>query len=309
MYTSRDIALVIPTYNRPEILRRFLESLSNQTARPAEVVVVSAGQSVTQVIAAFSHNLEIVHAHVDIGGQVMQRNLGISVVPTERRLIACFDDDIVLLPDAIAEVLEFLNRTPSKYSGVAFNMINEVPFRRNQVTELLRLQPSSAGKVSRGGWNTSIAAPSEDLDCDWLPGGATIWNAEILRKFPNEPVKTRWAIGEDLKYSYSLPDSLRFGVASQAKVLHRHIGRALPPIRNLRRGVTFALWRNQFARTQPALSASICFYETFFRSLLGVATGMLRPANWSSSLPYSVGMFFGALASLGRSKSSSPYGS
>ena len=96
-----DIAVVIPAYNRPEMLLRAVESVLSQTTPPKEFVVVDDGSGV---------NLSVVHARVEAAGHrflsgpnsgvAHARNRGIHA--TKSDWIAFLDSDDYWLPEKLA---------------------------------------------------------------------------------------------------------------------------------------------------------------------------------------------------------------
>ena len=106
-----DIAVVIPAYNRPEMLLRAVESVLSQTTPPKEFVVVDDGSGV---------NLSVVHARVEAAGHrflsgpnsgvAHARNRGIHA--TKSDWIAFLDSDDYWLPEKLACQSQYLANNP-----------------------------------------------------------------------------------------------------------------------------------------------------------------------------------------------------
>ena len=60
-----------------------------------------------------------------------------------------------------------------------------------------------------------------DTNVNWLLGGATAWSRDILDKYQH-PVdfKTRWAVCEDLMFSYPLSKTHKLAVVHDAVAYH-----------------------------------------------------------------------------------------
>lgn len=99
-----SIAVVIPTYSRPDDLARCLEALAEQTRAPDEIiVVVRAGDSLTiERSRRQAQRLALDVVTVDRPGQVAALNVGLSRVRSD--LVAFTDDDCRPHPEWIARL-------------------------------------------------------------------------------------------------------------------------------------------------------------------------------------------------------------
>jgi len=87
------ISVITPTYNRPDFLARALLTLTDQTCRDFEVVVVNdAGVGLEPVLARVAEKLEITYVrHGKNRDRAAARNTGLAVA--RGRFIAYLDDD------------------------------------------------------------------------------------------------------------------------------------------------------------------------------------------------------------------------
>jgi glycosyltransferase involved in cell wall biosynthesis len=114
-----DLSVVIPTYRRPALLRRCLESLDAQTLPRAqfEVVVVDdgSGDESTDVLAAYADR---VRAYVQPrnGGPAAARNRGIREATGDR--VVFLDDDVAAAPDLLATHLDLHRAADDPLLGV-----------------------------------------------------------------------------------------------------------------------------------------------------------------------------------------------
>jgi glycosyltransferase involved in cell wall biosynthesis len=86
------IAVIIPTYNRPDSLKSCLESLELQTLSPSlwEVIVVNdGGCDVAKMVSDFGENFRSVRQ--ENAGPAKARNLGVSIAKSQ--IITFLDDD------------------------------------------------------------------------------------------------------------------------------------------------------------------------------------------------------------------------
>jgi glycosyltransferase involved in cell wall biosynthesis len=112
------VSVIIPTFNRRELLRRCLNHLSSQTYRSFEVCVVNdGGAQVADVITPFRDRLSITLIEQPVNqGSVACRNVGLRA--TQGEFVAFCDDDDVLLPNHLTTVLQRLADADLAYSDV-----------------------------------------------------------------------------------------------------------------------------------------------------------------------------------------------
>jgi len=221
------LGLVIPTRNNPKKLESTLAGLATQQAGNLRIVVVSSGESVSQTIALFESHLKIDHVHSDRPGQIYQRNIGIAKLQREgARYIGFWDDDVVPLPNCLLSITKFIEEKTAEGLvdfGVGLNITNELALNDAPFSNLQRLLGrvgSRPGQVTVTGMNSSIAQLSSNINTEWLGGGYTIWSANILKLYPQKPMNTLHAAGEDLIYSYPTGKVFPLFVCADAKVIH-----------------------------------------------------------------------------------------
>ncbi|MCS6329547.1 MAG: glycosyltransferase [Nitrospira sp.] len=104
------VSVIVPTYNRPQLLRVALESLHRQRYQDFEVIVVNDGSTpVESVIADLNQQGRITLVNHDRNrGLAASRNTGLRIA--QGTYVAYLDDDDRLLPDHLGTLVEFLER-------------------------------------------------------------------------------------------------------------------------------------------------------------------------------------------------------
>ncbi len=103
-------SVIIPTYNRLEVLKRAVESVNNQTYEDYELIVVDDGSD--DGTEAYLKELEIHHlrAGETPRGVSFARNLGVECSSGE--WLAFLDSDDEWLPDKLERQLTFIEKNP-----------------------------------------------------------------------------------------------------------------------------------------------------------------------------------------------------
>jgi len=104
-FTSVKVSIIIPTFNRRDLLFYCLKSLSNQTfpGDNFEVLVIDDGstEDISSLIKEFNQNLSIRYFRQDKKGQASAENLGIKHAAGE--IILFLDNDMISTPVLVEE--------------------------------------------------------------------------------------------------------------------------------------------------------------------------------------------------------------
>ncbi len=105
------VSVIVPTYNRPEMLKRAVESVLSQTYPSIEIVVVNdAGDDAEHIIRALNTRSDIFYIrHAANRGLAAARNTGIRAA--HGKYIAYLDDDDIYYPDHIERLVTSLTST------------------------------------------------------------------------------------------------------------------------------------------------------------------------------------------------------
>ena len=259
-------------------MRNLLDSICSQAVRPSSIIVVDYGGNSELVAQNFAKKLPLTYVSSPVGGQIYQRNLGISLVKSSHRLIGFLDDDLVLEADALGQMIDFWNESLLDKGGVGFNIINCPPFRFSPFLRPVFLSSPEPGNVLISGYNTSIQHIPTSTRVQWLGGGYTVWSSSILSDNSQEELKTRWAIGEDLRFSYPIGLSFPLYINASAKVRHEHVYDQAPGLsvyyyRGKKSVISIYYFVNLY-RTKFSITA--CFWMLFAKFSLRLISGTLK---------------------------------
>lgn len=105
------VSVIVPTYNRPDMLGECLDSLNGQTYSSLEVLVVNdGGQDVEEIISNLDRAKNVRYIrHATNRGLAAARNSGIRAA--KGKYIAYLDDDDIYYPDHIETLVEYLEKS------------------------------------------------------------------------------------------------------------------------------------------------------------------------------------------------------
>ena len=259
--TGRQLAIITPTKGRHKQLSAMLEKLSLQTVKPGQIIIADGGRDAGNVVAVYQGFLPVHWLDCPNPGQVIQRNLALTYLEDEIRAVLYLDDDIQLEPDAIENLLEFWNSKPREPAGVSLNLTNMPQQPDNFYRHLFFMATDKKGRVHKSGYNTPIVGLNESIESQWLIGGATCWRRDILRNFRNQEIPSRWAITEDLMFSYPVHKAgENLFVCASAKGAHIDDTPTETFKAGIFRGNSAVLWRYLFVIAHAELSSPMFFW-------------------------------------------------
>ena len=249
--------ILIATRNRPEQLAALLESLTTSTVQPNQVVIISSGDQIANVILKFTNRFPIKHLHIEGKGQIRQKMIGIKLLLPNLEWVAFLDDDLLLKIDALQNIFKtILNHPDSKeLIGVGF-ADSDRALTSNKPTfeifyKIFGISTSRKGAVLRNGQNNSYMSLNSITQTSWL-NGAAMWRKEIAESYGIPFLDASYSICEDLIFSYpqSKKGILIFDLSSQFSYQNF----ANTPQTGLEFFSALTYWRMYFVLTNSELS-------------------------------------------------------
>ena len=202
------IAILIPTRNRPFHITNLLQSVTESTQKPEEIIVISSGNDISNEIARFSNLLPISHRHIEGRGQILQKKIGIQMISDQIDWVLFLDDDLLLQRESLQTLTATLDNLKNEYIGVGLNLVVDLKKQRTDNGGYFRKARSlinlyAPGQISRGGQNINYMQSKVCLETKWL-NGASAWRAQVAKLY-NAPLLTgKYAVYEDVLFSTSM---------------------------------------------------------------------------------------------------------
>ena len=201
--------LLITTLNRPDELRRCLASVIDQRVLPDEVVIVDASSRPppTPLLEELLSKGIRVAPLTAAPGRTGQLNVGIRAAGGD--LIIIVDDDVILEPPFIGDIVEAFQTGEPRLAAVQGTMLNDIlrpwPARALRCIFMQsRHTRRSPGRMLSSGYYTLPVAPTHAVEIEVLRLTACAFRADVLREFLLDESLPGYALKEDIDLSYRI---------------------------------------------------------------------------------------------------------
>ena len=150
-----DISIVIPTYNRCELLKRAINSVLDQTINVREIIIVDNGSTDNTYEMISSLFPEITYIYEKRKGVSIARNVGIK--NCRSTWIAFLDSDDAWEPQKLEKQLFFSNNSNKKYRLIH---TNEIWYKNNKFQNQLKKHEKSGGDIFQKSLQLCCISPS-----------------------------------------------------------------------------------------------------------------------------------------------------
>lgn len=225
------ISVIIPTMNRPESLKRTLDSLMRQTRLPDEIVVVDQSTNNQSKIAVSETKLGHVEKPVSFKYVVQEekslvraRNRGLEAA--EGDILSFLDDDVELFGDYLEKVGRRFEEDPA-LAGLSGNvLIAAVPvgFKWRLRKSLMRIFCLSGfdGRLTVSGFGYPIYEREIDrpLEVELLVGCNMHYRRALIGDERFDEWFTGYGFREDVDFSYRISRRGRLLMVPEARLYH-----------------------------------------------------------------------------------------
>jgi len=304
------VSVIIPTHNRPESLRRTVDSLLAQSSLPDEIIVVNDGSEdipadMGEAIAAAGVKFEYCEFRSDRPSAGASRNRGMDLASGQ--VMVMIDDDVIPPPDCLSELIGMYDAAP-RGSVAAIGARPVPPEPENRFGR--RLWESLAVVLGEIRWTPRVCAgryaalPSR-LGGKLTPGkpmsGCLMsMRAELAGEYRFDDEFFRgYTLGEDRDLGFRIARDHPVFLAEDLTVLHApHPGGRPDRFRMGRMLVSSTLHTARCCGDSGAGTAVLLGYEFAGTFLLHALWGLLRKRGFN--LLYAAGIAAEVLARAGR---------
>ncbi|HIK38822.1 MAG: glycosyltransferase family 2 protein [Geminocystis sp.] len=223
------ISVCIPTKDRPEELKKCIDSVLAQTTLPREIVIIDDGQlDVAPLREVIELKTGFKYFKKDKPSLSASRNLAKEIARSE--LILFLDDDVVLEPDYIQNIYkvfeEDVNREIGAVGGIEINSKRESPLAMFY-KRLFFLHCGKPGVIMPWGFQTGAHGIDTITQVMWLTGAISCFRKELLIQFPFEEFHGGRNALEDIEFAWRVwnkykGQKYKFLVNPHARAYHYH---------------------------------------------------------------------------------------
>ena len=286
-YNSKNIAIIIPTNSIGNTLNKELKSITTQTVKPGQVLIISTKKKI------FNLKKNFIYIYSKKKNQVYQRKLAKDYIKKNIKLILQLDDYVMLKKNALEELINEWNLSNKNVKGIGLIPSNYNPPKPNFLQILIDKNISKPGKVLKSGYVTAWGKNFFNNNTEWLNGGSTSWkyNKDIFsRKYP----LSKWCVAEDLIYSYKKRKNsgLKLSKSSKCKYLKR--SNTIGINDSFKRGYFFSKIIKNFVSYNNNLSLIYFYNSTIIFSIGALLKNLIKLDLNKTS--YNFGRFIGCWA-------------
>ncbi len=269
-----NISIIVCTKDRPFDLNRLLTSLTIQNFSFREILIIDGSDNpVKNVADEFMNSLPIKYWHVRPPGLTRQRNFGISHLSPDTQWVGFLDDDLELEENCILNLSKFIQQK-TQVKGVGLRINDQRALKKNPLREFMLLDRFPGGRVTASGAAAPIRPYTESIQTEWVYGGATFWNIEILKEFKFDEWFSGVGYCEDLDFSYRVSRKYELAICAGAKCYHHHKEAAPAKMKPMGEWLVVAWW--YFARVKNSFNILYVCWGIFWMSINNLLLGIVK---------------------------------
>lgn len=324
---AKQFTLIVCTYMREKPLLKLLQSVSEQTLYPNDLLIIDGSTNADTKISleknAFK-NLRYFKVDDENRGLTKQRNYGINLVDDSSEIICFLDDDIVLTPQYFENLIETYTNYPDALA-VGGYIINEVEWEerpkdknttkfyydgwaRNEPSRFklrtkFKLQPdANPGFLPTFAHGRSIGflPPSGKIyQVEQLMGGVSSYKASVFKNLKFSTYFEGYGLYEDADFSIRLAKTGSIYINTKAQLNHYHDDSGRPNQYRYGKMVIrngWYVWRVKWPK--PTVKAKIKWHATAFLLTLIRFTNVITSKKKKKALTESLGRTVGWLSLL-----------
>jgi len=266
---KQKLSLIICTRNRVDLLKNLLSSIVNSQSQPHEIVIVSSGKSIYELVNQYSSLLKIKHLHTKLIGQSNQKKLAFNLLNDDSNWVFFLDDDLELMPTTLTDAFLRIGQVQNEnVSGIGTRLIDKSSnFQKlqkrqsNSTRQIGKIKPS--GRASKYAFNSFTST-------EWL-NGASIWRKDCLDQYTLPLLNSKYAAYEDVIFSSNVSKNSQLIYDPEIKVLEQlsHTNIKL----NLSQFKYISLWTGFLVCSRPDTRIDSYKCLTIFRAVKFLLTG------------------------------------
>lgn len=278
MFKTKDISVVIPTYNRSVDLEKSLRKLKLFAPKILEIIVVdqSEGKESFNVCKQLNiKNLKYVHSNVP--SITRARNLGVKKSSSNSKIICFLDDDAEVGRNYFLEIVRVFNKYKNCVGVAVYQKPDKINNFENFVKKIFFLGNfGNSAKIISAYGNTYPFALNKVINVEWFSGVNMCYKKEVFKTLKFDENLKGYTVAEDIDFSYNIHNKFFNGLylTPHASILHRYSREGRYPTRKM----SYINQIDHFYFFFKNLNTSLKNRIIFVWSLIGIS--LLRVLNF-----------------------------
>lgn len=198
------ISILITTRNRAAFLSNLLESISLNTRSANQIIVVSSGYLIDDVVKPYRDSFNWEFYHLDEVGQSAQKKFGISKINVKSEWIIFLDDDVTVGVNFIEDIESRIERFEfDSVVGVGFRLASNskqnLGIKFKFLSTILSLT-GLHGFASQLGIFVPYRFSSKKIQVKWV-NGLSMWRKDTLNLYDLPFYNSKYAALEDVIFA------------------------------------------------------------------------------------------------------------
>ena len=214
-----NLALIICTRNRPQMLNVLLGSIQLSETKPESIIVVSSGDDISKIIEVHRKSLRILHHHTNKIGQSNQKVIAIKMLEPQTKWVFFLDDDLELMPSTLTDACVRIKLIQNqRINGIGSRLVNKSSNSQDLNKDKNHFR-KMIGKIRPSGRATKYAF-NEVTHTEWL-NGASIWRKDCLDQYSLPILNSKYAAYEDVIFSSEVSKGSKLLYDPRIKVIEQ----------------------------------------------------------------------------------------
>ncbi len=272
------LEIIICTKDRPIDLERLLNSISIQTRQPDNIIVVDGSDDPVKFVVDRFTNLSIDYFTERPPSLPKQRNTGISHLRPATEWVGFLDDDLVLDKSSLQELEFFIDNHKEKLGGLGLVIDNIPDFSESFIRRLFLLDKKGGGQFTLSGCPSRLRVIENDQKVEWLSGGATFWNKNVLQGFSFDEWFSGTGYYEDVDFSFRVAKEYGLYRCAKARCQHLHHQTRKSRMFGLGEWQLVGWW--YFARKHREFNVLLVLLSMMAVCMFNLFAGLIKPSSF-----------------------------
>jgi glucosyl-dolichyl phosphate glucuronosyltransferase len=222
MSQNLTLSIVMPTLNRPEMVKECLESIRQQTFAPTEFIMVD--QSDNEKSKKVFEAMDLGRTRKNYVFQktkslIKARNNGLDRA-SDTDLLMFLEDDSVLFADYFEKLVGHFHRDQAKRFGGGMGTNADAVYRHDPLARIFKLPHDGEGRFLASGAPTFPYWKKDFCEVEFLSGGNSMFRTHIIKKFRYDERLIGYGHGDDVDVSYRISRHYKMFYEPAAKYHH-----------------------------------------------------------------------------------------